>query len=591
MENNAPKSVIIGLKRRASLPKNPFTNIALSLSGGGFRATSMHLGVLSYLHGLSFKDKFLLERVRILSTVSGGTFAGVKYVASLKRGESFEKFYAQVLHFMTRLDLVEEALQYLAEDLNWQNGRQRSLINAFASIYYREFESGHFDLLWDTKHSIHLKEICFNATEFHFALPFHFQKTEYPSDFSHVLPEHVGNRKIRIPAEVAREIRLADIIAASSCVPFGFEPINFPDDFTHEESVKLKNRAFLPKNTDEGSRISYPIGMMDGGVDDNQGVEAVLAAEERMKAYPEALDEYRSRDRKAVDLYIISDGTNPTMKNYASSSKDKIPFIGTWSFKFLQHLGIISFFGGTFLLILAGLLHIRALVMFFTSLGTIGVIAALIFLIFSRGFTGLTRRLGVPAFFEQRMRHVDKLKFATLNNLLANRRNSASQMVTKVFIKQLRWFSFERVYGDKDWRPRTLLNAAFELTGEEVEKRKRKYPFYSDELLNPGDKIIQVSEKALRMGTTLWFTEGQLSGELNMPSTIIACGQFSMCFNLLEYFEKYLWHPKYQKDYEKYSPELKEQLEFLHRQLIADWRRFREDPYWLQKEMEGKISS
>lgn len=569
--------------KRSPLPKNPFAHIALSLSGGGFRATSMHLGVLCYLHKINYKGTPLLERVRILSTVSGGTFAGVKYSACLMRHETFETFYKNVLDFMTRLDLVEEALEYLADDKNWQNGRQRSLINAFASIYYKNYEHASFGLLWQENKNIHLKEICFNATEFHFALPFHFQKTQQTSA-DHLTPEFVGNRKVKIPAELAREIRLADIIAASSCVPFGFEPINFPDDFTHAESVHLRNKAFLPKSSEDGSEIHYPIGLMDGGVDDNQGVDAVLAAEERMRHYPPELDSFRSKDRKAVDLYIISDGTNPTMENYSSSTKDRIPFFGTWSFKFLQHLGIISFLAGCLLLVLAAVTEWRFLVMFLTILGTIGVMAAFVFLIFSRGFSGLTKRMGVPDFFERRMRHVDKLKFATLNNLLINRRNSASQMMTKVVIKQLRWFSFERVYGDKDWRPRTILNAAFELTGEEVEKRKRKYPFYTEELLNPGDKIIQVAEKALRMGTTLWFTESQLKGEYNMPATIIACGQFSMCFNLLEYFEKFLWHPRYQKDYEKYSPEIKESLMLLHQRLLIDWNKFREDPYWMTRE-------
>jgi len=205
-------------------------------------------------------------------------------------------------------------------------------------------------------------------------------------------------------------------------------------------------------------------------------------------------------------------------------------------------------------------------------------------LIISRGFTGLTRRLGVPSFFEQRLKHVDKLKFATLNNLLVNRRNSATKMITKVMIKQMRWFSFERVYGDKAWRPRLILNAAFELTQEEVEKRKRKYPYYSKEIMEPGEKMIAVSEKSLSMGTTLWFTDDQLAGENNMPDTIIACGQFTMCFNLLEYYEKFLRHPRYQKDYEKYSPELIQSLDQLYASLLSDWQRFKEDPYWMVKE-------
>lgn len=586
MEGAAPKSVTIRRKRKSPLPKTPFENIALSFSGGGFRATAMHLGLLSYLHHLPYQTSNLLEHVRVLSTVSGGTFTGIKYISSLKRGKSFDEFYHELYDFITKYDLVEEALEYLAEDSNWKNGRQRSLINAFASIYHKGFEDGHFEMLWDESKPIHLKEICFNATEFHFALPFHFQKTEFHSSEEKVGPEHVGNRKIRIPSYMAREIRLADIIAASSCVPFGFEPINFPDDFTHSESQMLRMKHLLPKHTVEGTRISYPIGLMDGGVDDNQGVEAVLAAEERMRNYPPKLYGYRSNDRKALDLYIISDGTNPTMDHYVSSTKDKVPLFGKWSFKVMQILGIFSFVIGSTFLVTAGFKTTAWVIMSLSITGTIGILLAALFLAISRGFTGLTRRLGVPSFFLKRMRHVDKLKFATINTLLANRRNSASQMITKVFIKQMRWFSFERVFGDKDWKPRVVLNAVLELTSEEVEKRKRKYPFYSKELLEPGEKIMAVSEKALKMGTTLWFTEGQLAGEHNMPESIVACGQFSMCFNLLEYFEKYLWHPRYIKDYDKYTIQQKAAFAELHERLLIDWRKFKANPYWM---VEGRV--
>ena len=42
---------------RNKLPVSPFENIALSLSGGGYRATSFHLGALTYLSSKKWKDK------------------------------------------------------------------------------------------------------------------------------------------------------------------------------------------------------------------------------------------------------------------------------------------------------------------------------------------------------------------------------------------------------------------------------------------------------------------------------------------------------------------------------------------------------
>ena len=115
-----------------------------------------------------------------------------------------------------------------------------------------------------------------------------FQKTEQSYlKTSNVTDEYIGNRKIHIPVDVAKEIRLADIIAASSCFPFGFEPINFPDDFIYDEAVKLKDKSLLPHRVADGEKIEYPIGLMDGGVDDNQGVDSIITSEERMRKLPQ----------------------------------------------------------------------------------------------------------------------------------------------------------------------------------------------------------------------------------------------------------------------------------------------------------------
>jgi predicted acylesterase/phospholipase RssA len=584
------KKLPIKTKKRAHLPKMPFNNIAISLSGGGFRATSIHLGVLSYLSSLKLYDISFLERIRVISTVSAGTLAGVKYASTLKKGGSFEEFYRTLLDFMTKVDLVEEALEYLSKDSNWNATRKRSLINAFSSVYHKKFESEHFGLLCNKSPEIHLKEMSFGATEFDFALPFHFQKTErvHPKVGNNT-HEYIGNKKMHIPIEIAKEIRLADIIAASSCFPFGFEPINFPDDFIYDGAVKLKDRSLFPKYTSDGDIIEYPVGLMDGGIDDNQGVDSIVNAEERMKHYSEELKEFRSHDKKAIDLYILSDGTNPTMQSYTPLEHDRLPYIGKWSFKLLRNLGIFISMLGMISIIYAGCLENRALIIFMSIIGTIGLLAAFVFFVFSKGLVGLSKRVGIPPFFSKRLFHVDKLKFGTLNNLLVNRRNSVLKMITKVFIKQMRWFSIERVYGDYGWRPRFIINVVYELTRKEVESRKAKYPYLSPHLLKPSEDVIKVAERSLKMNTTLWFTPEQLKGNRNMPNSIIACGQFTICFNLIEYFEKFLFNPKYSRDYNKYSPETKEELVRLYNHLLGDWEKFNKDPFWMLDELHKKI--
>lgn len=564
---------------RYKLPITPFENIAISLSGGGYRATSFHLGTLSYLSSKKWFDVSLLERTRIISTVSAGTFIGVKYVTTIKKGGTIEDCYKSVYSFMKNCDLATEALSYLSNDDNWHEGIQRSLINSFSAIYYQKFESEVFNLLWDEK-EIHLKEICFNATEFNFALPFCFYKTEN-NNKKH---ENIGNRKIYIPLEVAKEIRFADIIAASSCFPFGFEPINFPDDFIYADAKNLKDASLLPKYAFDGDKIEYPIGLMDGSVYDNQGIDAVVASERRMKQYHDERQAFRSDDLKAVDLFILSDVSSPNTESYIRSTPNKIPYIGNWNFASLKTFGLCSVVIGFISILLAFYHNTKFVIISLSVFGTIGLLLALILLVFSSGITGIAKRFGVSEYELKRILHFDKLKFETLYNLFLNRSKSGKKLVSDVFIRQMKWISFERIFSDASWKPRILMNASRKLNGSEVEKRKKKHHYLNEELLYPGKLIISASEKANTKTTTLWFSDKELAGDQNMLDTIIASGQYTTCFNLLEYIERTIKHELYTTDYENYSIETKAAIDQLHQSLMEDWIKFKKDPYWMVNE-------
>lgn len=577
-------------KRRDRLPKAPFANIAVSLSGGGFRATAFHMGLLAYLSSKSWRGVSLLERMRILSTISAGSFTGIKYVTTIKKGGTIRDCYESVYTFMSRYDLVSESLQFLSDDTNWKYNLQRSLINSFAFTYHKDFEKEKFGLLWDESKPIHVKEICFSATEFNFAQPFRFQKTEKTRlKVGGIRDEHVGNEKIHIPVEVAKEIRLADILAASSCFPFGFEPINFPDDFIYGDADQLKNAALLPKYTFDGDKITYPIALMDGSIDDNQGIDAVIMAEERMRYYPDNLKHFCSEDEKAIDLYIISDVSPPPAEEQIAIFNDKIKFFGKINFDTTRNFGITCAVIGVACLISAFFTDIHINIVLLSIFGTLNGLTALLLLIFSRGLTGLTRRMGVPEYVVKRLLHFDRLKFTTLYNMVLRRRESGMKLVTNVFLKQMRWFSFERLFGDVAWRTRVVLNAAKKLTAPEVVKRSNKYFWFSRDLLEPGDEIMRTSAKANTMKTTLWFTDEELAGEKNMPDTLIACGMYTTCFNLLEYIEKVLRRARYRSDYETYDEATKQAIDQLQQELLADWKRFKEDPYWMVNEWNAGI--
>lgn len=71
-----------------------FGEIALALSGGGYRGAAFHLGVIDIPERLG-----ILREVRVLSTVSGGTITGMAYAVSVSehsKQKTFDDFYKQV---------------------------------------------------------------------------------------------------------------------------------------------------------------------------------------------------------------------------------------------------------------------------------------------------------------------------------------------------------------------------------------------------------------------------------------------------------------------------------------------------------------
>lgn len=68
--------------------------IGIALSGGGSRAIAFHLGCLRALHRLG-----LLERCRVLSTVSGGSVIGTLYAS---RSGTYDEFEHQVRELLAR---------------------------------------------------------------------------------------------------------------------------------------------------------------------------------------------------------------------------------------------------------------------------------------------------------------------------------------------------------------------------------------------------------------------------------------------------------------------------------------------------------
>jgi len=272
--------------------------IALSLSGGGVRAVGFHLGSMSMLDSLG-----LLNKVEIISSVSGGSLPGLGYALSQRFGRSFQDFFDDFFEFLPQLNILEQLLAGMTNSIPPSPSGRRDMITALANIYHEEYfkrffgqysvdGSVTFSMLLDPPRHGHVREMIFNATEFKTGSAFRFQV----SDFRCL----IGNGNVSLCTKHARKIRLADIMAASSCIPVGMEPMFFPDDFHWPDDQPVKGnrasasrptcdevRAALERNTDVHQAN---FALMDGGVYDNQGITSTLLAVNRKKSGITQLD-------------------------------------------------------------------------------------------------------------------------------------------------------------------------------------------------------------------------------------------------------------------------------------------------------------
>jgi predicted acylesterase/phospholipase RssA len=108
-------------------PNNNPNNIALALSGGGYRAAAFHLGTMDFLARIG-----MLEKVTMSSTVSGATITGAKYALSLSEGKSFQQFYQELYHFLANTNLPN---LWLKKDSSTR--QEPNLIVKAATIYHK----------------------------------------------------------------------------------------------------------------------------------------------------------------------------------------------------------------------------------------------------------------------------------------------------------------------------------------------------------------------------------------------------------------------------------------------------------------------
>jgi len=528
-------------------------NIGLTFSGGGYRAATFHLGALSFLNSVKVEhDKTLMDYVSVMSSVSGGTITALKYMLTRAQGKETSLMVDELFDFLCNEDLVDRALKSLSAE---KANRNASSIQMMARIYdeclFHNAEMGdiidHFD-------RIPVKDYTALATDFDNSLPFRFRLTEGRLlDGERVTYGAFGNQKHNIGRSVSRHITLGEALACSSCFPSGFEPMMYPDDFKVSQNAEIT------------SKINSRFGIMDGGVVDNQGIDPVILAAERMHKYRQD----KSRQDKALDLIIVSDVASPYMDGYAPCEQMIPDRLGKLTIGRLRNYGIISE-------VVVGLLFIGTLIagsQFWV--GVLSVILAIVTLLNAIGCL-LDKRVSraiSSTFIGNRAEFIMHLKFASIEAMLMNRAKSVIMMSSEVFLKRMRKLSYDSIYSDTGWKNRIVSNAIYDLRPNERWQSRAKNGTLP-QMLTPSDAIQQNSALAADMGTTLWFTaEDKQAG---MPEALLAAGQYTMCYNLLKYIIEI------EGTTENLTPG-HQVLISLKPQLLKAWSRFQQDPHWMQK--------
>ena len=538
-------------------------NIGLSFSGGGYRAATFDLGTLSFLNWVRLEDgRTLLECVSALSSVSGGTIPAMKYMLALAHGQPVDEMVNELFDFLCNEDLVMKALQGMSSE---KTNRKASLIKIMAGVYDEVlFNHATMGDIIDNINHIPVKDYSALATDFDYALPFRFRVTQGLTTTGERLYYGVfGNAKNSIGLKVARHITVGEALACSSCFPSGFEPMMYPDDFKVSQQPEI------------ACTIKKRFGLMDGGVADNQGIESIKMAEKRRNEYRKD----KTRNDKALDLVIVSDVSSPYMDGYEPSEQMLPKSAGKLTIGRLRNYGLITEAVVMTLFILAIVLGsgfwtgVMSVVLAVVTIANIAgaLLKNKMFNFFSKSF------IGNNATF------ISHMKFAALESLLMNRAKSVVMMSSDVFLKRMRQLNYNVLYEDPAWENRRITTTVYELRPEErwqsrlpktdsKSKSKKKEDNGLPEYLAPSDLMQRNSQLAASMGTTLWFTAKDKAA--GIPQALMACGQYTMCFNLLDYLEAI----------EKKPVNLTsshEQLIACKPQLLEAWQKFQHDPHWM----------
>ena len=321
--------------------------LGLALSGGGFRASFFHIGVLAALAELD-----LLRHVEVLSCVSGGSILGAHYALEIKRLLETsctcidQKDYIEAVDRVSRTFLagVQENIRTRVAFNVFDNARMffqpsYSRTRRLAKLYQRHL----FARLDGYEDTVKLRDlkirpktgvmdpkrpgadgppkyvnwrridkipiVILNATTINTGHNWQFTASWMGEPPSQISTEIDGNHRLRrmyledeTPSKRYRDFPLSEAVAASSCVPGLFTPLELKGLY-RDKTVRL----------------------VDGGVFDNQGIGGLLDQDCQVMIVSDASGQLATDDNPAESpLGVLARSNSVTMGSVRVQQFDEL---------------------------------------------------------------------------------------------------------------------------------------------------------------------------------------------------------------------------------------------------------------------------
>ncbi|MGA3006354.1 MAG: patatin-like phospholipase family protein [Opitutaceae bacterium] len=288
--------------RQTTRSSNDGWGVALAFSGGGTRAAAFAYGVLEELARTPIRrsgaSQWMLDRVRVITGVSGGSFTAAYYAL---HGERIFCDYEKT--FLKR-DVQRELMRELARPQNLLKlARNRIGRSEIASdFYHKEIFGG--ATFGDILHRTNRPELIVNATDMITGLPFAFTQQNF---------DLIGSDLATFP--------VARAIAASAAAPVLLSPVTL---LNHSASNPAAWPAFAQQVNAELSDPQVPrrvatairsyfdtssrpfIHLVDGGLSDYLGLHGLLDMSLPTRNIDNALREHHHADIRNIAVIVVN---------------------------------------------------------------------------------------------------------------------------------------------------------------------------------------------------------------------------------------------------------------------------------------------